>query len=403
MSEAAARSRQVLIAGGGIAGLCAALAFSACGIAVRLFERAEQPHEIGAGLQLSPNATRILDHLGVLHRLRGAALQPEAVVLRGSSSMAEIARVPLGRQGEERWGAPYLVVHRADLHAALLSVAKQASDAEIVAGATVRDAAAHGSGVTVSVDLGGKVREFGGQMMVIADGVWSSNRRLVGSVQSAYSGRIAWRATLRADAATNQIARDCVTAFLHPNAHLIAYPIRGGQSINLAAFAKGAAPENKWSAERQPAALLDAFASANPAIIALLSQAGPWTVWPIHTVDVGSPWVNEAGFAVIGDAAHAMTPFAAQGAAMAIEDAFTLAACVAAQPGVIEVALRSYERARRARVQAVARRGRLNEFAWHASGPVGIARNQFLKLRGPDRLAADMDWLYGWAPPGISR
>ena len=125
-----------------------------------------------------------------------------------------------------------------------------------------------------------------------------------------------------------------------------------------------------------------------------------WTVWPIHTVAFAGPWTLGGAFALIGDAAHAMTPYAAQGAAMGIEDAVTLADAFAAAPADAGPALDAWEAARRARIDRVIRRGALNRFAWHASGPVALARNLFLKTRSPEKLAADLDWLYGWRPPG---
>ena len=123
-----------------------------------------------------------------------------------------------------------------------------------------------------------------------------------------------------------------------------------------------------------------------------------WTVWPIHTVEFERKWTLGGAFALIGDAAHAMTPYAAQGAAMAIEDAVTLAAALAGAPPDAAPALAAWEAARRPRIERVIRRGALNRFAWHASGPVALARNLFLKTRSPERLAADLDWLYGWRP-----
>lgn len=405
MSERESNSRHVLIAGGGIAGLTAAIAFVAQGYSVRLFERNAKPQEFGAGLQLSPNATGILERLGVLARLKGAAMQPEDVLLRDARSLKQIARVPLGDAAMGRWGAPYLVLHRADLHAALLSVALRDDNIEIVQAATVKDAATHRHGVTASIDLEGRVREASGRLLVLADGVWSANRPLLGaSAKSQFTGRNAWRATLRtaAKADTSLIAADSVNAFLHPQAHLIAYPIRGGASINLAAFALGPEGGSAWAEKADVSALANAFSGADDALLRLLREAGPWTIWPIHTVDPTSPWIDPAGIVAIGDAAHAMTPFAAQGAAMAIEDAFLLAANVALQPGAIGVALNRYERERRGRIVAVARRGRLNEFAWHAGFPVSAARDMFLRLRGPEKLAADMDWLYGWKPPDVT-
>jgi salicylate hydroxylase len=136
-----------------------------------------------------------------------------------------------------------------------------------------------------------------------------------------------------------------------------------------------------------------------PALARLAEEAGPWTAWPVHTVEQQPPWTSPDGIALIGDAAHAMTPFAAQGAAMAIEDAATLAAAVAGAPANHSQALVSWEAARKARIAMVARRGSLNQLAWHAAGPVALARDLVRKMRPGERLAADLDWLYGWRAP----
>lgn len=401
-SGAAPRSRQIVIAGGGIAGLTAAIAFAAKGFSVRLFERVANLEEVGAGLQLSPNATRILARLGIPEHLRAASIRPEAVLLCRASDLRRIARVPLGAQATARWKSPYLVLHRADLHAALFAVASKMPDVEIVTGATVSDAAMHAQGVTVAVDHEGRSREIDSLLLVAADGVWSTLRKLVGGAGAgSFSGRIAWRATVRADGEAvamlaDHLPRDCVSAFLHPRAHLVSYPVRGGSSINLAAFTRGGAQGASWSHSSEARPLIEALSGAAPALLDFIAAIGSWTVWPIHTVDPRSPWINPRGAVLIGDAAHAMTPFAAQGAAAAIEDAYVLAAAVADQPDDIGAALRRYEKIRRERVAAVARRGAFNAFTWHAAGPIGFGRDLVLGLLPSGKLASDLDWLYGW-------
>ncbi len=401
MDVAGSRGRHIAIAGAGIAGLTAAIAFAAKGFPVRLFERAAKPQEVGAGLQLSPNATRILSRLGVPDRLHAATIRPDAVVLRRASDLREIARVVLGDEALRRWKSPYLVLHRADLHAGLLSVAARLPGVEIVTSATVMDAAFHPQGVTVAVEQDGRTRELDALLLVGADGVWSRARRIVGGAESRFSGKIAWRTTLRADSEamagiSDYLRRDCVSAFLHPKAHLVSYPIRGGSAVNIAAFTRGALAGTGWSRDSDGAPLRAALADAALPLASLLDSVTQWTMWPLHTVDPASPWTKSGGAVLIGDAAHAMTPFAAQGAASAIEDAYVLAATVADQPGDIAAALARYERIRRPRVAAVVRRGAFNAFTWHAAGPVAAVRDMVLATRSTDRLAADFDWLYGW-------
>jgi salicylate hydroxylase len=395
------RSRRIVVAGGGIAGLTAGLAFAQKGFEVSLFERAPRFEEIGAGLQLSPNATRILARLGVLEGLNGVAVRPEAICLRDAKNLREFARVPLGDPAERRWGAPYLVAHRADLQSALLARAASEPSIQISTGVAVRDAAFHPHGVTVSIDSQGAVREVAGMLVVGADGVWSELRRRVEKAAPArFSGNVAWRATLRRDAETGS-ALDMlfpprsVTAFLHPGAHLIAYPIRGGASVNLAAFSKGPGLAESWAARSDPAPLFEALKGSSAGLLDALRQASPWSSWPVHTMRPASPWTHPGGLALVGDAAHAMTPFAAQGAAMAIEDAAVLASCVVATDN-LAAALARYESERRPRVARVAGRGAFNRFVWHAAGPIAWARDAVLARRSPARLAADLDWLYGW-------
>lgn len=400
-ATAAPRSRQIVIAGGGIAGLTAAIAFAARGFSVHLFERAAKPQEVGAGLQLSPNATRLLFRLGLPDRLRAATIRPEAVILRRALDLREIARVPLGEQAMKRWRSPYLVLHRADLHAALLAIALRLPDVDISPSSIVTDAAFHSGGVTVAVEQEGRMRELDALLMVGADGVWSGMRRVLGGGESRFSGKVAWRTTVRADSETlapvvDIIRRDSVTALLHPNAHLIAYPIRAGSAVNIAAFTRGTLPGTGWSRDTDGAPLKAALGDAAFPLASFLRSIDNWTMWPLHTVSPKSPWTKQAGAVLIGDAAHAMTPFAAQGAASAIEDAYVLAACIGDQPGDIAAALARYERIRRPRVAAVVRRGALNAFAWHARGPVAAVRDMVLAARTSDRLAADFDWLYGW-------
>lgn len=401
---AEARSRQVIIAGGGVAGLTAALSFAIRGYPVSVFERAPRLDEVGAGLQLSPNATRILDRLGVLPGLRHAAVRPEAVVLRDASSLAELGRVPLGAAAETRWKAPYLTAHRADLQGALLAHVLREPAIQLVTGATVRYVQPHPSGVTVSVETAGRVEQISGMMLVVADGVWSDLRRFAGAqTKSRFAGQVAWRRTVLANSAAGRSLAaigvgGTVNAFLAPGFHLIAYPVKASSALNIVAFTSGQLAGETWAATTDNALLKSAMRDTSPALLGLADDVGEWTVWPIYTMPSG-PWTAPSGIALIGDAAHAMTPYAAQGAAMAIEDAETLGGHVLARPDNLSAALAGWEAERRKRIEQVARRGSFNRFTWHAAGPVAAARNLVLRLQKPEKLAASLDWLYGWTPP----
>lgn len=387
-------SAAVIVAGAGVAGLSAALALARHGFPVELYERSEELREIGAGLQLSPNATNILARLGVLDAIRRAAVRPEAVVLRSAASLAELARAPLGSFAEERWGAPYLVIHRADLQQALLAAVKARRNIRLVGGATVLSVTPGKDGVAATIQTARGLGEVHGRLGVVADGVWS-RLRLDGT--SRFTGQMAWRRTLSVnDPAAGFAGHDVVTAFLDPNFHLIAYPISGGAEINVVAFTAGDELSPDWAAAPSVEPLGRAFTAAAGPIRSLMRD--DWTGWPIYTTSPASRWTHEDRIAVIGDAAHAMTPFAAQGAAMAIEDAYTLANGFATTPDDIGKAMTEWEAGRRSRIARVRRRGAFNRFVWNAAGPVAAARNLALRLRSAERLASDLDWLYGWKP-----
>lgn len=408
------RSRQVVIAGAGVAGLTAALAFAKRGYRVQVFEQAQRLEAAGAGLQLSPNATRILRQLGVLDRLLPAAVRPEAVVLKDAATLHELARVPLGQAAETRWQAPYLVAHRADLQSALTARVAEMPDIHLTTGARIGSVAAGPDGITATAEIDGKTIEAEGFLLVGADGVWSSVRALVDSAKKAtsprsrFSGELAWRATIAAQSAAGQAfaaigTPDCVTTFLHPGFHMVAYPVSKGDAFNLVAFTGGERIAEGWSGHADPGILASAMRGTAPDLTELVEMVGAWLTWPLHTVKQNQPWTMPDGIALIGDAAHAMTPFAAQGAAMAIEDAAMLADIIADFPADPAQSLQIWENLRRPRVARIARRGAVNRLAWHATGPVAIARNLFLRMRSSEKLAADLDWLYGWQPQKVIR
>lgn len=398
-------ARRIVIAGAGIGGLTAALAFARRGYCVQVFEQAARLEAAGAGIQLSPNATHILDRLGVLELLRRSAVRPQAVILKDAASLRTLATVPLGESGQARWKSPYLVTHRGDLQKAMLDRAASIPEIRLATGARIEGVTCHSRGITASVAIGSKIEEVGGLLMVGADGVWSTMREHIGAqVASRFTGELAWRATMAANtlsgaAFAELAAPDSITTFLHPGFHLVAYPMRGGAAFNLVAFTKGERIAEGWSASADPSILDKALHGIAPALARIAREAGPWTAWPVHTVDPGNEWTSPEGIALIGDAAHALTPFAAQGAAMAVEDGATLAAYVAGRPENLPEALAAWEKPRKARIARVARRGALNHLAWHAVGPVALARNLLLKMRTPQKLAADLDWLYGWRAP----
>jgi len=371
------------IVGAGIAGLAAALALARRGIACHVVEQAASLEEVGAGLQLSPNATHILDALGLLDALAARWCEPDRIALASGASLAPLAAVPAGEAARRRWGAPYGVLHRAALHDILLSAVNAEPLCRLSTG--------------IRVETPADLPEA--DVTIGADGVWSRLRRAVpGALPARYSGNIAWRFLVPEAEAPAFLNPRTVTAFLGGGAHLVAYPLGGAGAFNIVAIHQfSTSPGESWSSRGDAAALArlhEAFAGWHPDLRRLVTAARDPLMWPLYGCPDGS-WTDGRKLVLIGDAAHAMTPFAAQGAAMAIEDAALLAERLAG-PQDLSAALHGFEETRRARVARVRSRGAFNRFAYHARGPVALARNLVLSLRGPESLAADLDWLYGY-------
>ncbi len=385
-------SRPVAIIGAGIAGLTAALCLARRGFEVDIIERATALTEVGAGLQLSPNASRILIELGLLSQLEGAWTEPERIGLVDGRSLRALASVSAGAFARRRWHAPYAVLHRASLQRILLAAVQSEPRCRLHLGREIGKPDEQ----TIAAVTGHLP-----DIIIGADGIWSRLREAVpGAGRIRFSGNIAWRMTLASDMAAGVLNSEQVTAFLGPRAHLVAYPLRDVGGFNLVAIIEGKETDAVWvgkDSDERRQDCLNAFADWNAGIRSLLKKAAAPTYWPLCTVDDGA-WQDGTKTVLIGDAAHAMTPFAAQGAAMAIEDAFALAASLSENVSVAD-ALQKFEAERRPRIARVRRRAAFNHFAYHARGPVRIGRDMVLKLKGPDALAADLDWLYGYGAP----
>lgn len=398
-------SRRVIVAGAGVAGLTAGLALDARNHSVTIVERSPVLAEVGAGLQLSPNATRLLGRLGVLERLLPRAVAPEALELRSGRSDRTLLRLPLGKAAEQRWGAPYLVCHRADLQEALLEEARSRSGVALNLGCEIAASRESVDGIDVDV-TGDYPGPHAADVLVAADGVWSQTAAEGTGRRAEFSGYVAWRTTIHADDMPDRLAQaylraPCVRAWLGPTGHLIAYPVKSGRALNLVAVTPGRSPGESWSVEGDPKLLATHFSGWDKAITGLLNLAGKVTYWPLFGMADG-PWLSGRRTVLIGDAAHAMTPFAAQGAAMAIEDACALAAKLGAATGDPSAALAAFEAQRKPRVEAARRRGALNRFAYHAAGPVALVRDTLFRLRSAESFAADLDWLYRYDGTGFA-
>lgn len=395
-------SRTIFIAGAGIGGLTAALALAAKGFRVVVLEKAERLEEVGAGLQLSPNASRILVELGLSERLRLRAVVPEAVSIMSARAGGELLRLPLGEAASARAGAPYWVVHRADLQAALAAEIADHPDIELRLGATFEDVAAHARGLTVVHRVGNSRASDVASVLVGADGIWSTVRQhLFPEVQPRFSGLIAWRGSFEATQLPKEYTSRRVQLWMGPGAHLVAYPIAGGRQINVVAIVPGTWNRPGWSTPGDPFEVMEAFPAPRwpgPARM-MLTAVDSWRKWALFGVPDGCDW-SKGSIALLGDAVHAMLPFAAQGAGMAIEDAAVLAQHLAGNAtesaADIAAALKQYGRARRARVKRVQRTARQQGQIYHLTGPLALARDLSIRALGPERMLARQDWIYGW-------
>jgi salicylate hydroxylase len=397
-----ALTRTIVVAGAGIGGLTASLALAAKGFRVVVLEKAERLEEAGAGLQLSPNASRILVELGLQPRLSPLAVTPESINIMSARAGGEIARLPLGEAASFRAGSPYWVIHRADLQAALEAHVNDNPDIELRLGCQFEDVTRHAKGLTVVARRGNTRQHELAVALIGADGIWSSVRNhLFPDMHPQFSGLIAWRGTLDAAALPREYTAPRVQLWLGPDAHLVAYPISAARQINVVAIVSGTWNRPGWSAPGETSEIKNAFASSRwPATARMLIGAvDGWRKWALFTLpDIGD-W-NADSVALLGDAAHAMLPFAAQGAGMAIEDAAVLANCLGDSAGEniagIPAALKRYARLRRARVLRVARLARRQGRIYHLTGPAAYARDLAIRAMGPERMLARQDWIYDW-------
>jgi 2-polyprenyl-6-methoxyphenol hydroxylase-like FAD-dependent oxidoreductase len=396
-----ASARHVIVAGAGVAGLTAALALTRVGLRVTVIEQAAKLEETGAGIQIGPNAARVLIALGLRERLAASVMTPQAIRVMAGGSGREIVRIPLGETAERRYGAPYWTIHRGDLQAPLADAVKATQDVTLKLGTRVDDFASHGKGITVHARNEQRASEDAAFALIGADGVWSTLRgRLQARPQPKFRHRTAWRALIPAEQAPEQFREPLVHLWLGLGAHLVHYPVKAGRLINIVAIVHDDWNKTGWSAAGERAEIMrhfSGFAWDNSAR-ALVALPERWLKWALY--DRAEPFRGSGGaVTLIGDAAHPMLPFLAQGAGLAIEDAAVLAAMLADYGDDPADALRAYEGARWHRAyraqQASRRQGRI----YGMSGPEAFIRNVAMRAMGGEKLLSRFDWLYSWRPP----
>jgi salicylate hydroxylase len=389
-------SRTIIIAGAGIGGLTAALALARRGFAVTLIEAAAQLDEVGAGIQLSPNATEVLLSLGLGPGLKPHIVAPETLRVMNARSGRVIVESPLGLTAAVRYRAPFWVIHRGDLQNTLAEAVRAEQRIDLRLGVRVEEFGQRNGRLLVVGRGAGAVIQFDGDALIGADGVWSAVRSRLGdpSVPS-YSGQMAWRALVPVDVAPPAMREPATTLWLGPSAHVVHYPVRAGRAVNIVVILRE--PWNKpgWTEPGDPAVLRARAARWAPALRALVEAPQHWTKWALHGRPPLAQW-GAGPATLLGDAAHPMRPFLAQGAAMAIEDAAVLARSLAARTDDVNAALRSYEQERQPRAMRVVEEADRNGRRYGWRGPLATARNFVLARMGGEKLLTRYDWIYDW-------
>lgn len=389
----------ILVAGGGIGGLATALALSRGRHRADVFERAAVFGEIGAGVQLGPNVTRRLQQLDLGRGLAAIAARPDALVVQSAGNGAVLARLPLGDAMQQRYGAPYFCVHRADLHTLLLDAVRARGTGALVTAAHIEQVETSDDLVCVSST---DARAWEGDALVGADGLWSMVRQQLDCASAdqppRITGHTAWRALVQQSALPAALRRRQVDVWLGPRLHAVAYPVRGGDWLNVVVIAESApaGDARDWDQASSIAALKQAMGRSCAGLQALLDAMPGWRAW---TLSDRAPLTSAADMAhervaLVGDAAHPMVPYLAQGAGMAIEDAVALADALGDGSAVdVPAAFARYAEARWARNAQVQARARRNGEIFHATGAVRLGRDMAMRMLGTRLL--DQPWLYG--------
>lgn len=387
-------TKRTLIIGGGIGGLAAALACSRAGAQLELFERSPEFTEVGAGIQLGPNVVKVLHGWGLQDALAGVAAFPDRLQVRSATSGAELGVLRLGAVAVERYGAPYATIYRADLHALLLAAVQKRTGVRLNVDSAVVSFVQHAEGVNLQTADG---REAQGDLLVGADGLWSRVRQqLLNDGAPRATGHLAYRAMVPQHSLPAHLRSQQITAWLGPLLHVVQYPVRRGEGLNVVAIVHGRMDGDveDWDHSANAAELRRAMAATCPSLQELIHAIDHWRLWglSIRPPMRGAHEQAQGRVALLGDAAHPMLPYLAQGAGMAIEDADELGRALASAGLDIPAALKHYAARRwqrNARVQAGAIR---NGQIFHATGLVRWGRDAAMKLLG-ERLL-DMPWLY---------
>ncbi|ETS17867.1 hypothetical protein Q648_00389 [Bartonella quintana JK 12] len=396
-----------IIVGGGIAGLSSALALAHKGIASTIIEKCKQLDSVGAGIQLTPNATCIFAHWGILSKLIEIGITPQFLQLKDGISLKTHLHTDLINLSEKHWKAPYITIHRANLQKVLYNAVIKNPLIKYKTGETVvsstQTATSSVNIKTIKTDAPTKTEYhqfYSTPLLIGCDGVWSTLRQLAPLHERAnFSGFIAWRATIEFENLPKSFCSllqnmKTIIAWMGPKNHLVVYPIQPSAKVfNFVAITHGENSKKGWAHKGKKEELKFLFKDWNQQILQIFDHIDEWSYWPLFQMKYNR-FLGLERQVFVGDCAHAALPFAAQGAAMAIEDAATLAEVLSLKDCSLMKALSLYQKIRSPRITAVKKHGDFNRMAYHATGPIAIARNLIMKIRTPESIMSSLDWLY---------
>ncbi len=388
------RGRPILIAGAGIGGLTAALALARIGADVIVIERRTRVEEAGAGIQLSPNATHILRALGLLPSLQRLGAEPRVLVVRDGSHGRRLQSMPLAEAMNYKFGAPYLTIHRADLHTLLLDHVRANPKIKLLFGRKAKAIEQESlTGLTLVTETENGEDRIEGAALIGADGIWSDVAKIIGDTsEPEFRHHCAWRGTVPLEAWPKTVRADESGLWLARNAHLVHYPIRQGKVINVVALTEDETNEPGWTRHGDPQFIRNRFTRWTQDARAVIQAVESWQTWSLYDRTPRTQW-SKGLITLMGDAAHPVLPYLAQGAALAIEDAAILAEGITNSPADLRRAFATYATKRRSRTERVQKTARENGKIFHYGFPLSIARNYILARTD---LSERYDWLYGW-------
>ncbi|HLS54653.1 MAG TPA: 3-hydroxybenzoate 6-monooxygenase [Zeimonas sp.] len=386
----------VLICGGGIGGLAAALVLARQGYRVEVFEQSDAFKEIGAGIQIGPNAFRMFEHLGLTGAIDHVAYYPGNLCMRDVRSGEVVAQVPVSATSQGTYGYPYGVIYRVDLHAVLLEACAAQPSVGLYTRAKLERFTQDDSGVTVTLADG---RKFSGAALIGADGLWSVVRQaIVGDGAPRVSGHVAYRAVLPANEVPKHLFSPDVVLWGGEKTHLVHYPLRRGELFNLVAVFHSNRYEEGWNIFGDPHELHERFADAVGPVRELLGKIETWKMWVLCDREPVRNW-SQGRVTLLGDAAHPMLQYLAQGACMAIEDAAVLGVAIERANGDFAAAFQDYQRVRYLRTGRVQLTARFYGDIYHASGVTRELRNQMFQSGTESAGFAGLKWLYQGVDP----